>query len=172
MLLVVGRIGRPHGVRGEVTVEVLTDDPAARFVPGVALATDPDEPGPLVLDRVRWHGDRLLVVFAEITDRTAAERLRGTRLVVDSGELPPLDDPDEFRDHDLLGLTVTTADGVHVGVVEDVTHLGQDLLTVARPNGDPVLVPFVTAIVPEVDLGAGRIVITPPAGLLDPEETV
>jgi 16S rRNA processing protein RimM len=165
--LVVGRIGRPHGVRGEVTVEVRTDEPEARFAPGSVLATDPADAGPLTVERARWHRGILLVAFAGVPDRNAAERLRGTLLVIDSADIPPSDDPDEFHDHELLGLAVVTTDGQRVGEVADVLHHGQDLLVVRRPSGEEVYVPFVKAIVPEVDPGAGRLVIDPPPGLLE-----
>jgi 16S rRNA processing protein RimM len=178
--LVVGRIGRPHGVRGEVTVAVRTDDPDDRFAVGRVLATDPAESGPLTVERVRWHSGRLLVCFAGIDDREAAEDLRGVLLVIDSADLPPSGDADEFYDHELIGLAVVTVDGMKIGVVTEVRHLGQDLLvigrtagditgTVGQPGGggdDEVMVPFVAALVPEVDVAAGRIVIDPPPGLL------
>ena len=169
-----GRIGRPHGIRGEVTVEVRTDDPDDRFAPGRLLATNPAESGPLAIERVRRHsGGRLLVRFTGIDDRDAAEELRGVLLTIDSADLPPSDDSEEFYDHELIGLVVVTVDGVKVGTVSDVRHLGQDLLVVDRAAGDPgagedgdVLVPCVAALVPEVDVAAGRIVIDPPPGLL------
>ena len=186
--LVIGRIGRPHGVRGDVTVEVRTDDPDDRFATGRVLATDPAAAGPLTIERARWHSGRMLVRFAGFDHRDAAEELRGVLLVIDSADLPPRGDPDEFYDHELVGLAVVTVDGVKVGTVTDVRHLGQDLLVIDRSAGDlgarehpaaqrptappgpgkdgEVLVPFVTALVPEVDVGAGRIVIDPPPGLL------
>lgn len=167
MQLVVGRIGRPHGVRGEVAVEVRTDDPGERFAPGAVLQTDPAERGPLTVARTRRHADRLLITFDGVKDRDAADDLRGTYLVIDSAELPELADPDEFHDHELVGLAVLTADGARVGVVDDVTHLGQDVLVVRRDDGAEALVPFVREIVPEVDVAAGRLVITPPPGLVD-----
>jgi 16S rRNA processing protein RimM len=171
--LVVGRIGRPHGVNGEVTVEVRTDDPDDRFAVGRALATDPAESGPLTVDRVRRHSGRLLVRFAGVDDRDAAESLRGVLLVIDSAELPPSGDADEFYDHELIGLTAVTAAGMKIGVVTEVRHTGQDLLVIGRAAGDiggqeddEVMVPFVAALVPEVDVAAGRIVVDPPPGLL------
>lgn len=167
MQLVVGRIGRPHGVRGEVAVEVRTDDPDERFAPGAVLQTDPAERGPLTVARARQHADRLLITFDGIKDRDAADDLRGTYLVIDSAELPELADPDEFHDHELLGLAVLTTDGARVGVVDDITHLGQDILVVRRDDGVEALVPFVRDIVPEVDVAAGWLVIDPPPGLVD-----
>jgi 16S rRNA processing protein RimM len=165
--LVVGRVGRPHGIRGEVTVEVRTDAPDDRFASGRVLATDPAESGPLTVDGVRWHSGRLLVRFAGIDDRNAAESVRGVVLLVDSADLPPADDPDEFYDHELIGLAAVTVDGEKIGTVTEVRHLGQDLLVIDRTEpGDEVLVPFVSALVPDVDVTAGRVVIDPPPGLL------
>jgi 16S rRNA processing protein RimM len=166
MQLVVGRIGRPHGLRGEVTVDVRTDDPDDRFAPGTVLATDPAAAGPLVIEQARWHSGTLLVRFEGSDDRTTAEQLRGTVLVIDSAELPPTDDPEEFRDHELIGLSVVTVEGAEVGVLREIRHFGQDLLVIKRPVGDEALVPFVEALVPEVDVAGGRIVINPPPGLL------
>lgn len=170
MQLVVGRIRRPHGIRGDVSVEVRTDDPGGRFVVGSALHTDPADRGPLTLTSKRWHAGSLILAFAEIGDRNAAEDLRGTWLVVDSGQVAPSDDPDEFHDHELIGLAAVTTGGEPVGEVTHVFHHGQDLLVI-QPAGsarDELLVPFVAAIVPEVDVAAGRLVIDPPPGLLEP----
>jgi 16S rRNA processing protein RimM len=169
MQLVVGRVGRPHGLRGELIVEVRTDDPQARFAAGTVLATEPAARGPLTVGSARWHSGRLLVAFAGYEDRTAAEELRDTLLVVDSAELDDPADPDEFRDYQLIGLDAWTVAGEQVGVVADVLHHGQDLLVI-RPVRDQeeILVPFVAAIVPEVDVAAGRLTIDPPDGLLDP----
>ncbi|MGP3920802.1 ribosome maturation factor RimM [Nonomuraea sp. 10N515B] len=166
MQLVVGRIGRPHGVRGEVTVEVLTDEPERRFVVGTSIATDPADRGPLVVTGRRWHKDFLLIMFDGVTDRDVAEELRGTMLVIDSADVEPSDDPDEFHDHQLIGLAVETVAGDPVGEVTDVLHHGQDLLVVRRKGADEALIPFVKALVPEVDLQGGRLVVDPPEGLL------
>ena len=138
MQLVVGRITRPHGVRGEVSVEVRTDEPDRRFAVGSVLATDPAEAGPLTVAAVRWHTGRLLVGFAGITDRNQADSLRGIWLTLDSAQAGSSDDPDEFHDHELIGLAVVTVSGELVGRVTDVRHFGQDLLVIeadqpARP---------------------------------------
>ncbi|MGE5288729.1 MAG: ribosome maturation factor RimM [Micromonosporaceae bacterium] len=135
MLLAVGRIGRPHGIRGEVAVEVRTDDPAQRFAPGCVLATQPGEAGPLTVVAARPHAGGLIVRFAEVTDRDGAQRLRGVLLVIDSAEVSAPGDPDEFHDHQLVGLEVVTVDGRRVGTVTDVRHHGQDLLVIRRGNG-------------------------------------
>jgi 16S rRNA processing protein RimM len=173
--LVVGRVVRPHGVRGEVVVEVHTDSPDERFVPGAVVGTEPAEAGPLRITEVRRHHGRtgggrarLLVHFDGYADRDGAETLRGVYLTVDSESLPPLEDPDEFHDHQLVGLTAVSPDGAVLGHVVRVEHApASDLLVLARPGGREALVPFVKAIVPEVDLAAGRVVLTPPEGLLD-----
>jgi 16S rRNA processing protein RimM len=146
-------------------VDVRTDDPDDRFAPGTVLATDPAAVGPLVVEQARWHSGTLLVRFDGSDDRTTAEELRGTMLVIESEDLPPTDDSEEFRDHELIGLTVMTVEGTEVGVLREIRHFGQDLLVIDSPVGE-VLVPFVTAIVPEVDVSGGRIVINPPPGLL------
>jgi 16S rRNA processing protein RimM len=178
MQVTVGRIGRPHGVRGDVVVGVRTDEPELRFAPGSRLDTDPVGVGPLTVAGRRWHSGELLVRFAEIGDRTAAAELGGTWLLVDSAVLDPLDDPDEFRDGDLVGLSVRTVGGTAVGTVTDVLHHGQDVLAVdpvgavgtagaAGGMAEQILIPFVKAIVPEVDIAGGVLVIDPPEGLLN-----
>ena len=168
MLLTVGRIVRPHGVHGEVVVDVRTDEPEARFVVGTTLATENGGPPSLTIEAVRPHQGRLLVVFDGVYDRDLADRLRGVRLCVDSGQVPAPEDPDEFNDHQLVGLTAVTSAGEVVGEVTGIDHApASDLLVLRRPDGRSALVPFVKAIVPEVDLGAGRLVVDPPAGLFD-----
>lgn len=168
MQLVVGRIAKAHGVHGEVSVEVRTDDVERRFGTDAVLDTEPPERGPLTILGVRWHSGRLLIRFADVDDRGAAEALRGTLLVVDSATSPANDDPEEFWDHELIGLTAVTATGELLGPVEDVLHPpAEDILAVRRDDGSELLVPFVASIVPSVDLAAGRIVVDPPDGLLD-----
>ena len=174
MQIAIGQIARAHGIRGEVTVMVRTDEPDVRFAPGTALATEPPERGPLTVAATRWHSGRLLITFEGVRDRNAAEDLKGTLLVLDSAEIPAPADPDEFYDHQLIGLAVVTAAGDSVGEVTDVLHHGQDLLVVRRapgPAGEG-LVPFVSAIVTEVDVPSGRLVVDPPPGLLDPAGAV
>jgi 16S rRNA processing protein RimM len=181
MQVTVGRIGRPHGIRGDVVVGVRTDEPEARFAVGARLDTDPPGKGPLTVAAVRWQSGDLIVRFKGIKDRTAAGELGGTWLIIDAAALSPLDDPDEFRDHDLVGLTVRTTAGAVVGEVTDVLHHGQDLLAIKPDRAGPsgagppdaraeILVPFVKAIVAEVDIAGGTIVIDPPPGLLNLDE--
>jgi 16S rRNA processing protein RimM len=182
MLLTVGQILRAHGIRGEVLVDVRTDEPAERFAVGSVLVTDSTAvrrlapvpanawqvPAQLTVESVRPHQGRLLVVFDGIYDRNMAEDLRGVLLCVDSAVVAPSDDPDEFNDHELVGLTAVDVDGQPLGEVVRVDHApASELLVLRRPDGHTALVPFVKAIVPEVDLAAGRVVLTPPEGLLD-----
>ena len=168
MLVVVGRIGRPHGIRGEVTVEVRTDLPEQRFAPGTVLATEPARVGQLTVAAARWHSGRLLLSVEGVSDRNGAETLRG---VVLSAEVPDdeiSEDPEEFFDRQLRGLRVRTVEGGDVGEISDVVHLpGQDLLAVARPGGRELLIPFVAELVPDIDLESGLVTIDPPSGLLD-----
>lgn len=165
--VVVGRIGRPHGVRGEVTVEVRTDDPDSRFVPGAVFATEPPSRGPLTVAGVHWHSGTLLLRIEGVADRTAAEELRNTELAVAVDDLPEIEDPDSFYDHQLVGLTARLVDGSELGEVTEVRHEAQDLLVVRRSDDAETLVPFVTAIVPTVDVAGGYLVVDPPEGLLD-----
>ncbi|WP_250027270.1 ribosome maturation factor RimM [Paractinoplanes maris] len=186
MLLVVGQIGKPHGIRGEVSVVVRTDEPEDRFVPGSVFVTEVprdrrvstgpaavsgvrfDVPKQLVLESIRWHQGRGIAVFENIYDRNVAEELRGVLLQVDSEELTPPDDPDEFHDHQLVGLRVESADGVAYGVVQRIEHApSSDLIVLDKTGGGTALIPFVSAIVPAVDVAGGRIVVDLPEGLLD-----
>ena len=164
-------MARPHGIRGEVAVEVRTDDPGRRFAAGSVFGTDPPAVGPLTVVSSRWHSGRMLVSFAGIADRSQAEPLRGVWLTVDAAQVTAPEDPDEFHDHQLVGLTVVTTAGEQVGVVTDVRHHGQDLLVIEPAAGSQrrgeVLVPFVVEIAVDVDVAGGRMVIDPPAGLLD-----
>ncbi|MFE7617118.1 ribosome maturation factor RimM [Streptomyces sp. NPDC057496] len=173
MQLVVARIGRAHGIKGEVTVEVRTDEPELRLAPGAVLATEPAGTGPLTIETGRVHSGRLLLRFEGVRDRTAAEALRNTLLIaeVDPDELP--EDPEEFYDHQLMDLDVVLADGTAVGRISEITHLpSQDLFIVERPDGSEVMIPFVEEIVTEIDLEEQRAVIVPPPGLIDESQAV
>ncbi len=175
MQLVVGRISRPHGVRGELAVDVRTDDPGSRLAAGAVLATEPASAGPLTIASTRWHSGRLLVHFAGCHDRNEADTLRGVLLLVDSDDLEDPADPEEFRDHQLIGLTVLTTSGDEVGEVRDVLHYGQDLLVVAgsgKRSGTEIMIPFVAPIVPEVDVAGRQLRVDPPPGLLDPQDAL
>ncbi|WP_405528778.1 ribosome maturation factor RimM [Streptomyces avidinii] len=173
MELVVARIGRAHGIKGEVTVEVRTDEPELRLSPGAVLRTEPATVGPLTIETGRVHSGRLLLRFAGVKDRTGAESLRNTLLIaeVDPSELPEEDD--EYYDHQLMDLDVVLADGTEIGRITEISHLpSQDLFIVERPDGSEVMIPFVEEIVAEIDLEEQRCVITPPPGLIDEREAI
>jgi 16S rRNA processing protein RimM len=171
--LAVGRIVRPHGIRGELVVEVLTDSPELRFAPGSVLGVQRRgvvRAQNLTVTAARQHAGRLLVRAEGVDGREAAEDLRGVLLTVRSDVLEPSEDPDEFHDHELTGLRVVQVSGAEVGTVREVLHTpAGELLAVRTADGREVLVPFVADIVPEVDLVAGRLVVDPPEGLLDAE---
>ena len=166
MRVVVGRIGKAHGIRGDVTIEVRTDEPERRFFPGATLLVQRDAHPPLVVTDARDHSGRLLLKLEGVDDRNAAEALRGLILEVDvdPNELP--EDEDEFYDRQLIGLSARTKDGLDLGTITDVVHLpGQDLLAVHSELFGEVLVPFVQEIVTEVDLLEGVVTMDPPGGL-------
>ncbi|MQA80662.1 MAG: ribosome maturation factor RimM [Streptosporangiales bacterium] len=169
MLIVIGRVLRAHGLRGDVLVDVRTDEPARRFRAGAVLRRG-DGTGALTIEAASPHADRMRVRFAEAGDRTSAEGLRGVELVFDSDDLTPSTDPDDVHDLELIGSSVVTTDGAEVGTVTDVLHPAQDVLVIERATGGEVLVPFVAAMVPVVDLANRRLVVDPPPGLLDDEE--
>ncbi|GAB2459518.1 ribosome maturation factor RimM [Xylanimonas ulmi] len=164
MQLVVARVGRAHGLRGEVALDLRTDDPDTRLAVGQRLATEPASAGPLTVVTTRVHQGRWLVRFAETADRTAAEALRGVDLVV---EAEASDEQDAWYPHELRGLRAELTDGAVVGEVVALEHLpAHDVLVIKETGGERTLVPFVTAIVPVVDVAGGRVVLDPPGGLL------
>lgn len=187
MELIVGQVLRPHGIRGELIVSVRTDDPAQRFAVGSVLKTDstavrrpanlPSEtadgvrweaPPTLTIESVRPHQGKLIIAFDGVYDRNLADELRGVLLCVNRADIAPITDPDEYSDHDLIGLTAVSTDGAELGTVRRIEHApASDLLVLRLPDGRDALVPFVKAIVPEVDVAAGRVVLTPPGGLFE-----
>ncbi len=176
MELIVGRVAKAHGITGEVVVDVRTDDPDTRFAPGTRLRArrprDGSQERSYVVDGARAHGGRLLVRLVGVSDREGAEALRGSLFVIDSDDLPPIDEPDTYYDHQLEGLQVRTTTGHEVGVVAEVLHTAAgELLAVKRPDWSggeiEALVPFVSAIVTSVSLDDGTVEIDPPDGLLD-----
>jgi 16S rRNA processing protein RimM len=165
VLLTVARVGRAHGLRGEVSLDLRTDAPADRLVVGRELRTDPASAGPLTPTRVREQQGRWFVTFAEASDRTAAEALRGVNLVVDAEESD--EDDDAWYEHQLVGLRAEHVDGRLLGEVVGLeSGPAHDLLVLLEPDGARSLVPFVRAIVPVVDVPGGRVVLDPPGGLL------
>jgi len=171
MDLVVGRVVKAHGITGEVVVDVRTDDPESRFAPGTSLRARAKGGAerPLTVAAARQHGGRLLVRLDGVADRDSADALRGALFLVDSADLPPIEDPDEFYDHQLEGLRVRTTAGVEVGTVAEVLHTAAGELLSVRTEDGEVLVPFVGAIVASVSLADQVIEIDPPEGLLDLE---
>ncbi len=162
--VLVGRVGRAHGVRGDVFVDVRTDEPERRFAADTAFDTSR---GPLTVAVSRWHGRHLLVTFTELDDRSAAEAMRGVELRIEVPIDESPEDPEEFYDHQLLGLLAETQRGEPIGEVTEVLHLpAQDLLLVRHQDRD-ILVPFVAELVPVVEMAARRLVIADRPGLLD-----
>lgn len=176
--VVVGRIGKAHGIKGEVSVELRTDEPGRRFADGSVLRTQtppggererPERPATLTVRSTRWHQARLLVTFEEVADRTAAEAVRGLLLAVEVDPAESPEDPEEFYDHQLVGLRVVSSAGDEVGELAEIVHgPAQDLLSVRAADGREILVPFVAELVPEVDVRGGRIVVEDLPGLLRP----
>jgi 16S rRNA processing protein RimM len=176
--VVVGRIGKAHGIKGEVSVELRTDEPERRFAVGSVLLTQapqggqphgPDRPATLTVRSTRWHQSRLLVTFEQVRDRNDAEAVRGLLLAVEVDPAETPEDPEEFYDHQLVGLRVVTTDGRDVGELAEVVHgTAQDLLSVRGADGEEILVPFVADLVPEVNLAQRRVVVEDVPGLLSP----
>jgi 16S rRNA processing protein RimM len=167
----VGRLTKAHGLKGALKIELYTDDPARRFTPGATFDLQVPTSSPwhgktLELIELRWYNGSPVGFFVGVTDRTAAESLVKAILWVDQDPTQLPDEPDAWYDYQLVGLRALR-DGAEVGTVARVDHLpAQDLLAIATPSGE-VLVPFVAAIVPAVDIAAGTLTLTPPAGLFE-----
>jgi 16S rRNA processing protein RimM len=167
----VGRLLKAHGLKGALKVELYTDDPAKRFVPGASFSLQVPADSPwhgksLELTELRWYNGHPVAFFEGIADRTEAETLVKAILWIDADVASEEPEPDAWYDHQLVGLRALR-DGVDVGEVVRVEHLpAQDLLVVKTADRE-VLVPFVSAIVPAVDIDAGTVTMTPPAGLFE-----
>lgn len=189
MRLRVARLLKAHGLKGGIKLELYTDDPNRRFVPGATFALQVPEGSPwsgktLTVAELRWYNGHPVGFFREISDRTAAETAIKAILVVEQEQAQLPDEPNAWYDHQLVGLAAFRG-GERVGTVTAVEHLpAQDLLVVntsvmdaeaaiaadGRPSADPadeVLIPFVSSFVPEVDIAAGRVRLTPPLGLFE-----
>ncbi|MFM7491853.1 MAG: ribosome maturation factor RimM [Actinomycetota bacterium] len=152
MLLVVGRIGRAHGVRGEATIEVRTDDPDSRFAIGSVLQTDPENKGPLKISDAHFHNGILLLSFDGINDRTAVESLRNVLLLAEVNPEDANTSEDDFHISQIVGCDVKDENQKNWGVVIDVLPLpAQDTLVILH-EGREILVPFVRAFVPTIDI--------------------
>ncbi|MEZ2389142.1 ribosome maturation factor RimM [bacterium RCC_150] len=166
MQLQVARIGKPHGIRGEVTVQVLTDAPGDRFVPGIEFVVEPAKAGPLTVRSARWNKDILLLGFEEIATRNQAEEIRGAKLFIETEELDD-DEEEGWYEHELVGLEARIGSRAVGKVTALNTMPVQDLLVIEGADGNEILVPFVEEIVPEVNLEEGYILLTPPPGLFE-----
>jgi len=165
LLLTVGRIGRAHGVRGEVTVEVRTDSPENRFYPGAILSTDPEARGPLKVSSVRWNNATLLLAFEGRIDRNQVEDLRDTVLLAEVDVNEEMEE-DEFHIAQIVGCIAIDEDGSQIGEVIDVLPLpGADTLVIARA-GSEILIPFVKHHVPEIEVAKKQITVANLDGLL------
>jgi 16S rRNA processing protein RimM len=170
MQLVVGRIGRAHGVRGDLFVEPFTDEPDKRFASGAQLETSDNQF--VTVHDTKWHSGKLVVHFVGVNDRTAAEGLRGLELTadVDPQELP--EEEGEYYDRQLVGMDVVM-DGAVIGIINDVIHLpAQDLIEFSMQDDRRILIPFVNEFVPDVDVASNTMTITPPNGLINEEQAI
>jgi len=167
----VGRLTKAHGLKGGLKLELFTDDPDRRFTPGATFTLQVPDTSPwhgkrLELAELRWYNGMPVGFFADVADRSAAESLVKAILWVDQ-DPEEAAEPDAWYDHQLVGLDVVR-DGRTVGVIDRLEHLpAQDLLVVTVDGGREVLIPFVRAIVPEVDVANRRVVVTPPEGLFE-----
>jgi 16S rRNA processing protein RimM len=160
MRLLVGRIGRAHGILGEATIEVRTDEPDRRFAIGNKLQTD--ALGELTIISGRVHNGILLLGFEGITDRNSIEKLRNTLIYCDVDIDEPGVDEDDYHVLQLIGCAAHLESGVKIGEVTDVVNLpGQDLLAIKVENGE-ILIPFVHQLVPVVDIAAKKVTVIPP----------
>ena len=166
-LITVGRIGKARGVKGHAFVQPFTDDPEVRFAVGSVLQTEPTAAGPLTVVEMSDASGKLVLKFDGVDDRNAIESLRGVELVIARGARPALDDPDDFYTSDLIGLEARLLDSTVLGTVADVIDVaGSDYLVLVI-DGAERLIPFVSAIVPTVDIAGGFLLVDPPVGLLE-----
>lgn len=173
----VGRLTKPHGLKGGIKIELYTDNPELRFVPGAVFHLQVPEASPwfgrsIRIRELRWFNGAPVAFFDEVPDRTGAESIVRAILWIDEAAVEAGEEENAWYDHQLVGLEVRsgTVDGAVLGTLTEVQHLpAQDLLAVKTPGGT-VLVPFVEAIVPEVDMVAGVVIVTPPPGLFDDSE--
>ncbi|CAM2740857.1 ribosome maturation factor RimM [Actinomyces slackii] len=166
MLLTVAVIGPAHALKGEVRLEIRTDDPEGRLAPGTVLPTEPASAGPLTVQRLRHDGTRWFASFQEAGDRTAAEALRGVALLVETDAEEPQEDEDAWYRHQLVGMRARDVAGAELGEVIDLEPgIAQDRLVVLTGGGQRVAVPFVEQLVPDIDPESSTVTIDPPGGL-------
>ncbi|MFD4957301.1 ribosome maturation factor RimM [Microbacterium sp. NPDC058389] len=167
----VGRLVKAHGLKGAIKLELYTDDPDGRFVPGATFTLQVPESSPwhgkpLTVRDFRWMNSHPVAFFEGVEDRSTAEELIRAILWIDEDAQAASAEEDAWFDHQLVGLDVVR-DGAVVGRVARIEHLPAQDLLIVRVGDDEVLVPFVKAIVPEVDVPGGRVVVTPPPGLFE-----
>jgi len=167
----VGRLLKAHGLKGALKLELYTDDPDGRFVPGAVFTLQVPESSPwhgksVTVREFRWMNSHPVVFLEDVDDRSAAESLVRAILWIDQDGAIESSEDDAWYDHQLVGLDVIR-DGETVGRVLRVDHFPAQDLLIVRSGDREVLVPFVKAIVPEVDVAAGRVVVTPPPGLFE-----
>lgn len=166
----VGRLVKAHGLKGALKLELYTDDPDGRFAPGATFTLQVPESSPwhnrsVTVREFRWMNSHPVVFFEDVDDRSSAETLVRAILWIEQDAAAEAEE-DAWYDHQLVGLEVVR-DGAVVGTVIRVDHLPAQDLLIVRSGDHEVLVPFVKAIVPEVDVAAGRVTVTPPAGLFE-----
>lgn len=158
----IATLGAAHGLKGDVRLQLHTDNPEARLIPGTRFTTEPREAGPLELTAVIERSGSTYARFAGHADRTAVEALRGVVLLAD-----PEDEDDAWYPEQLAGLQARRPDGAVIGTVAGIQHMpAHDVLLLTEPDGARTLIPFVTSIVPTVDVEGGFVIVDPPAGLL------
>ncbi|WP_040165235.1 ribosome maturation factor RimM [Microbacterium gorillae] len=167
----VGRLVKAHGLKGAFKLELYTDDPDGRFTPGAQFTLQVPESSPwhgktITVREFRWMNSHPVVFFEGVDDRNAADELVRAILWIDQDEDAVSTEDDAWYDHQLTGLDVVR-DGAVVGRIARVEHMPAQDLLIVKTAEDEVMVPFVSAIVPEVDISAGRVIITPPAGLFE-----
>ena len=167
----VGRLVKAHGLKGAIKLELYTDDPDGRFVPGATFTLQVPESSPwhgkpLTVRDFRWMNSHPVAFFEGVDERDTAEGLIRAILWIDEDAQDASAEEDAWYDHQLVGLDVVRDDAV-IGRVARVEHLPAQDLLIVRVGDDEVLVPFVKAIVPQVDVPGGRVVVTPPPGLFE-----
>lgn len=168
----VGRLSKPHGLKGGVKLELFTDNPELRFVPGALFHMQVPEESPwfgrtITMSELRSYNGVPVAFFEELPDRTAVEGAVKAILWIDEATVEAGTEDNAWYDQQLVGMAVHR-DDAEIGVVKEVQHLpAHDLLVVHTNDGSQVLVPFVEAIVPDVDAEARIVTVTPPAGLFE-----
>ena len=162
-----GYVRRAHGIHGDVVVRGTLQDSGDRFIEGAVLVTNEDAPREFEITGVRGHQGDFIITFNEVSDRNAADALRGIQFTIDRQDRRQLS-PREWWPEDLVGCDVITVQGDSIGVITEViTGSAQDRVVLLTPDGLRGEIPFVDTLVPEVDTDHRRIVVDLPEGLLE-----